>query len=438
MGRYYLRLALASLGRHPVLSALTVVAIAFGVAMSMTAFTVLMVMARDPIPATSSQLFAVQIDNGGARSRKPGDDEPATQLTYRDAMALLANHAAPHQVAMHAVALTLHPADHTLKPFSISARATSPDFFSMFDVPMLHGHGWTKADDDQRAAVVVISRALSERLFGGADSQGQTLRLDEADYRVIGVVDHWDPKPRYYDVINGQDFDEGEDAWLPMSLTVDRGMSTSEYEFCDAGPRGETFADLLKSECVWWQYWAELPDAASVERYRATLVNYSRDQQVAGRFGWPPNIRLRNVRDWLVARQVVPNDAKLSAIVAFAFFGVCLVSALGLMLAKSLERAGEFGLRRALGATRLQLFAQAMVESAIIGVLGAVAGLGLTFGALWSIRMLFPADMGRIASMDAALFGIASVIAFGCTLLAGFYPAWRAMRVAPALHMKEG
>lgn len=438
MVTYYLRLALISFRRNPMLTALMVVAIGLGMAMTMTAYTILYVMARDPIPQKSSQLYAVQLDNGGPRSRKAGDDEPPTQLTYRDAMALLAAHEARHQVAMYQVSATVIPADRSLKPFSIAARATSPDFFRMFDVPMRYGHAWDASDDAKSSALIVLSKSLNERLFGGADSVGKSVRLNDASYRVVGVIDAWDPKPRYYDVINGQDFEEGDDAFLPLTLTIGKQMSTSEYEFCDAGPRGETFDDLIRSECVWLQFWAELPTSAEAEAYRRFLTNYARDQAQAGRFAWKPNVRLRNVRDWLVAQKVVPNDARLSVLVAFSFFVVCLVGALGLMLAKSLERAGEFGLRRALGASGRNIFAQAIIESGVVGLLGGVLGLSLTVLALWALRTLFPVGMGRIASMDASLLAVTLVLATGATLVAGFYPAWRAMRIAPALQLKVG
>ena len=438
MGNYYVWLALVSLRRNPVLTALMVVVIALGVAMSMTAFTVLVVMSRDPIPHKSQQLFAVQVDNGGPRSRKPGDNEPPAQLTYRDATALLDSHQATRQVAMHQVSLTVTPADPAMKPFPIAARATSADFFSMFEVPMLFGHGWRAADETAGAARVVLSRKLNERLFGGTDSIGKSVNLDGAWYQVVGVTDRWDPMPRYYDVIGGQNFEEGEDAFLPLSLSINRRMSTSEYEFCDAGPRGESFEDLLRSECVWFQFWVELPTQADEAAYRAFLTNYARDQQRAGRFGWAPNVRLRNVGDWLIAQKVVPDDARLSSLVAFGFFVVCLVCALGIMLAKSLERAGEFGLRRALGASGQDIFAQSMTESGVIGLLGGVLGLGFTLFALWLIRDLFPEGMGRIASMDAPLFVATVVAAVVATLLCGVYPAWRAMRAAPALQLKVG
>lgn len=436
---YYLRLALVSFRRNPVLTLLIVAAISFGVAMTMTAYTILYVMSADPIPSRSNQLFEVQIDSGGPESRKAGDDEPPSQLTYKDAMALLDSRSAKRQVAMYEVSLVVAPAIPALKQFSIYARSTTADFFQMFDVPMLYGHGWDISDEEKHVPVVVLSRNLNERLFGGVNSIGSSVQLNGASYQVIGVTDAWDPKPRFYDVIGGMNFEEGDDAYVPLAVTIGKQLSTAEYETCKPGqPMGNTFEDLLRSECVWLQFWVELPKRADVVAYRTLLDNYSRAQHRSGRFTWAPNPRLRNVREWLVAQRVVPDDAKLSVIVASGFFAICLVSALGLMLAKAFGRAGEFGVRRALGASGADLFCQAIVESGVAGVLGGMGGAASALLCLRTIRQLFPGGMGRIAHMNEPLIGMTVALAVAATVIVGLYPAWRSMRVAPALQIKGG
>lgn len=438
MFAYHVRLAFVSFRRNPVLAGLMVLAIALGVAMSMSAFTVLHVMARDPIPEKSTRLFAVQIDNGGPRSRAPGDDEPPPQLTYRDAVALLAANGGARQAAMHQVSVTLASAAPGARQISVSGRATSADFFAMFDVPLRFGRAWTQTEEASGTRLVVLSAALNDRLFGGENSVGRDVELSDKLWRVVGVADAWDPKPRFFDVIGSQSFDEGEDIYLPLKASVDEEMSTAGYEFCDAGPRGTTFADLLRSECVWLQYWVELPTSEDAARYRDALANYSAEQRTSGRFNWAPNARLRDVRAWLVARHVVSDDARLSTVVAFAFFAVCLVCALGLMLARSLERAGEFSLRRALGASRATVFSQAATESVMIGATSGVLGVVLTMTSLWLMRSLFPAQLGRIAWMDRDLVVATVALSALATLIAGLYPAWRAMRTPPALQLKGG
>jgi putative ABC transport system permease protein len=438
MTNYYLRMAIVSLRRNALLSALVVLAIGLGVALTMAAYSVLFVMSRDPIPEKSNLLYAVQLDNGGSKSRQPGDDEPPSQLSYRDAIALLDARKATRQAAMHQISLTLTPSRPDLRPYAIAGRATSGDFFQMFDVPMLYGGGWSASTEKSLSPVVVLSKRLNQKLFRGENSIGKTLSLNQSTYRVVGVMDDWDPKPRFYDVIGGQNFDEGEELYLPLPLTIEREMSTSEYQFCNAGPPGETFATLIQSECVWLQFWVELPAPVDVVNYRAFLVNYAKEQQSLGRFSWGPNVRLSSVPEWLIAQKVIPNDARLSVLVAFSFFVVCLVSAMGLMLAKAFSRSNELGIRRALGASAQDIFAQSMVEATVIGIVGGILGLALTAVALWTMRQLFPGDLSRIAVLNPQLSGVTVLVALAAALAVGIYPAWRSMQVAPALQMKGG
>ncbi len=438
MLNYYFRLTWGSFRRSWKLTALMIVAIALGVAMTMTAYTILYVMSADPIPEKSDQLFTVQIDNGGPHSRNFGSSDLPEQLSYRDSMALLNFRAGKRQAAMHQLSLTVAPPDRHMSPFTIYGRATSADFFAMFDVPMLRGRGWAPADEARAIPVVVLSGKLNTRLFGGENSIGRSVNLDGAVYQVIGVVGDWDPRPRFYDVVGGLNFDEPDDAYMPLAVSIARGMGTAEYISCNAGPAGRTFDDLLRSECAWLQFWVELPTTRDFTRYRNLLDSYARDQQRSGRFAWPPNTRLLNVRDWLVAEKVVPDDAKLSVLVAFGFFVVCLVSALSLMLAKEFGRTSQLGMRRAMGASRRDVFAQVVVESGVVGLLGGALGLGLVIAALWVMRTLFPVGMGRIAHLDGTLVAQTIAFAIAATLVAGVYPAWSSMRIAPALQIKGG
>src|SRR5436190_4172463 len=184
-----------------------VLAIALGIGATMTCFTVLYAMSGDPIPQKSSQLYAVQIDNWGPKSHKGRDGtehpDPADQLAYKDAVALMAARQAMRQAAMHGTGGAITPENPDVKPFQQGGRATFADFFAMFDVPFKYGKGWTAAEDEARAPVVVLSKKLNEKVFGDVDSVGKTLDLDGRQFRVIGVLDAWEPKIRFYDVTTG-------------------------------------------------------------------------------------------------------------------------------------------------------------------------------------------------------------------------------------------
>ena len=88
MFSYYLDLARRSFRRNIALTALMVVAIAFGVGASMTTLTVLRTLSADPIPGKSHHLFNVQLDPRKLQGYAPGV-EPPEQLTRADAEALL-------------------------------------------------------------------------------------------------------------------------------------------------------------------------------------------------------------------------------------------------------------------------------------------------------------------------------------------------------------
>jgi putative ABC transport system permease protein len=439
MFRYYSWLAFRSLRRNPVLTALMVVAIALGIGATMTCFTVLYAMSGDPIPHKSTQLYAVQIDTWGPKSHVGRDGtihpDPVDQLTYKDSVALMAAKQGMRQVAMHGTGGAITPENSEVKPFQQGGRATFADFFAMFDVPFRYGKGWTAAEDEARAAVVVLSKKLNEKIFGDVDSVGKSIDLDGRQFRVLGVLEAWEPKPRFYDVTTGG-FNEPDGYYIPFTYAVDNELPQWGNNNCfnDPGPGRQNY---LNSECVWTQFWVELPDTVAFEKYKTFLDSYASEAQRSGRFSWPPNNRLRNVKEWLVAQEVVPDDAKVSVLLAFSFLIVCLVNTVGLMLAKFLGRSGEIGLRRALGANKRALYAQCLVESGAIGLAGGVLGLGLVALGLAGMRGLLPEEMQSFATLNLPMVTSTIALAVLATLAAGLYPTWRAAQVQPAWQLKS-
>src|SRR4051812_36943015 len=147
MFSYYLQLGLRSLRRNPVLTALMVMAIGFGVAASMTTYSVFRATSRDPIPQKSSVLYNVQLDNWGPENTEKGEPPPA--ISYKDGIALLRAHKAKRQTVTYPVGLSVIPEDPSRLPMREGAYATGADFFPMFDVPFLQGGPWTLEDDEK-------------------------------------------------------------------------------------------------------------------------------------------------------------------------------------------------------------------------------------------------------------------------------------------------
>lgn len=218
---------------------------------------------------------------------------------------------------------------------------------------------------------MVINADLNQQLFGGENSVGRTLYINRKPYKVVGVIDHWSPKPKYYDVNNGA-FNDSEQVFVPFSLTP-----IEEYQSWgnNQGWKHEdtrTVAAKIVSEQHWLQYWAELKDQHDVELYTAWVRSYIEQQQALGRFNSPnADVQIMDVADWLIENQVVAEDNKVLVGLSALFLVVCLVNMLGLLLAKFLKRAPEVGVRRAIGASRAQIFSQHMVEVGLIGFAAA-------------------------------------------------------------------
>jgi putative ABC transport system permease protein len=306
----------------------------------------------------------------------------------------------------------------------------------MFDVPFLFGSGWSATEDERHGRVAVLAKALNDKLFGGANSVGKTVRLDKVDFTIVGVIDEWRPTPRFYDM-NSDQFGELEQVFLPFSTSRDLKMGRNGSMDCwgDSGsdPEGATG---VNAPCVWIQYWVQLDSAAKASAYKQYLTNYSDQQRSAGRFERPTNVRLRSVMEWLDFNKVVPGDVRLQVWLAFGFLLVCLLNTVGLLLAKFLRRSSEVGVRRALGASRRAIFTQCLIEAGAIGLAGGIAGLLLAWFGLWAVRQQ-PASYAELAHLDPwmllATFGLAIV----ASLLAGIVPAWQAMQVTPAMQLKS-
>jgi len=436
---YYVDLALRSLKRSPGLTLLMILAVGFGVGASMTSYSVFRAVSGDPIPWKSSRLFVPQIDIWGPQGHldDTNNGDPPDAMDYTDAVALMRDHRAKLQSAMYRVSPSVVPPDPSMHPINVGGHAVYSEFFPMLDVPFKYGSGWGADSDEQRAAVVVISSKLNQKLFGGVNSVGKTVDIDGKDYRVVGVLDNWNPKPVFYDVVNTGGFTtEQEDVFLPFQRAISVGMPNDGNTNCSEIPKGSGFVGLQQSSCVWISYMAELDDKAAVEAYKNYLDGYFRDQKAAGRFSWPLNNRLRDLPAWLESEHVVPSDTKISLVVALGLLVVCLVNTAGLLLAKFLRRSSEIGVRRALGAPRMAIYTQFLVEAATVGLTGGVLGILLTWVGVWGVSWVLPKEISSLAHIDLSLLVITLLVAVIATMLAGLYPTFRASRVQPALQLK--
>src|SRR5581483_8683464 len=238
---------------------------------------------------------------------------------------------------------------------------------------------------------------------------------------------------KFYDLTNGS-LNDPEEFYMPYTTAIELKANASGNNQCWK-PSASGWDAYLASECVWQQFWVELDSPAKLAEYRAFLDNYANEQKKLGRFQRPLNNHLYDVREWLENQKVVPKDVQIQVGLSFAFLLVCLINTVGLLLAKFTRKSGEIGLRRALGASKPQLFAQHLIEAGMVGVTGGVLGLVLTFGGLAMTRMLYD-YYGNVARLDFSMVATTILLSIFAAVLAGVYPTWRACQVAPAAQLK--
>lgn len=432
---YYLDLALRSFKRNRVLTALMVLALGLGIGASITTLTVLKLLSGDPLPQKSARVFAPQLDPLPADSTTEPEQvwrNWGNIMSYTDAMNLLRARKAERQTVLALTRAKVAPAQAGEHPFYSNGVMTTADFFRMFDVPFEYGSGWSEQDGEDRARVAVIAAELNNKLFGGRNSVGRMIRVNDHDYRIIGVAKAWAPQPRFYATsLGGRGYGDGDSVFLPL-------QSGSADKMDPQNVNCWTIADIKNLEaapCAWVGVWVELRSASDATAYKTYLANYAAQQISLGRFHHP-EVNLPNLMQYLAQQQVVPDDARLQANLAFGFLLICVVNTVGLLLAKCLRRSREIGVRRALGATRRAIFAQFMVESALVGIAGGVLGLVLAELGLWAIRHQ-PAEYASLAHLDLDMFVFTFVVALVASLVAGLLPAWRACVIAPAPQLKS-
>lgn len=434
---YYFLLGLRSLKRNPVLTALMIFILAIGVAASVSTLTVLHVMSGDPIPNKSSKLFIPILNNSPLEGYVPGQGYNDHQATYRDVMNLMESGQGVRRTGLYRIGAVIEAPRKDVGVLRLTGLAATKDVFAMFDVPFLFGQAWRDIDDKKSADVVILSKKTSEKLFGKDNPVGKHVRMLGSDFQIIGVHDNWIQRPRFYSYLGrGSAFGEEEEFIIPLSSAIRHEASQEGNMSCQGDRNDPSWQSLLDSECTWFHFWFELENENQRGQLQEYIDRYVSEQYKLGRFVVKDKNLLFNVREWLSEMKIVSNDSKISAWLALGFLMLCLINAAGLLLAKFSSKSAEIGVRRALGASKQQIFAQYLIETTVIGLVGAFLGVVLALGALELIGMQAK-YLAVVAKMDWIMLSFTFVLSVAAAILAGLMPTWRACQVTPAIQLKS-
>lgn len=440
---YTLETGLRGCLRHPRTMLLAVLTLALGLASVMTMLTLLSVLSADPLPGISHRLYIAWADSRPAPRSGENDTIDGTGASVpplwklQDVQAMRHQQADVRQVALLTAPLSVSNADGSNTRTASAVLAVGP-MLSMFGVPLRHGRAWTPEEEQTRAPVVVISRALSQRLLGREDGTGAGIRLGRHTFQVIGISERWAPRPRPH-FLPGNDpgwQGHGDEIFVPAMAAVDAGVEVTSTRQCDGGGfDGFRFDEINIDNCRWLVLWAELLDGVQHEAYARSLQAFAAQRRASGAFERAADTTLRPMGEWLRFNRVVPDSVRLNLWLAAGLLALCLVNVAGLLAARFLRRAGEHGVRRVLGAPRRSIIAACLVEAGLAGLLGGVLALPLTLGGLWLMRQQGEA-YAPLARFSLPLFLALLALALLTGLLVGLLPALRAARQEPALQVK--
>ena len=300
----------------------------------------------------------------------------------------------------------------------LTAARVSDQFFSVLGTPVLHGR--TFLDGEYRRGgprVAVLSHAVWQARYGSDPAVvGRRVRLDEGDaYTVVGVL----PAGLELRLFNDRGRRPEPSIWLPKQ----------GFEDFEPRLRGQAF----------WNVMGRLRPDATPRHAQAEFDAIS--AQLAREF---PETNAP------IAAQVVPLRLHLVGSLRdvlpllFGAAGLLLVVACAnvanLLLARGAARGREFAVRQALGASRLRLVRQMLVETLVLAGAGGLVGLLL---ARWTLDLIGTLRPGDIALLDhIPIDGRAAVIACGVTVLAaviaGLAPSLQLSRPSAVEALRSG
>jgi len=270
------------------------------------------------------------------------------------------------------------------------------------------GRGFTREETDSAGKVVILGRSVAEALFGAAEPEGQTVRVQMTPLRVVGILDRKGQ--------NTQGSDQDDLIVVPLSTAKTRILGTNQ---ASARAVSAIVTKVRQGE-----------DLADAERQIRDLLR-QRHRRAADQ---DDDVVIRNLTEVMAQRDA---SARTLTILLGAVAGVSLlvggIGIMNVMLVSVTERIREIGLRRAVGATRRDILVQFLIESGTLSGVGGAAGIIL--GVATATTVASVVDWPTVISAESLVLAAGCSISIG--LFFGFYPARRAANLHPVAALRH-
>lgn len=415
-----LRYTTRSLRKAPAFTLAAVLTLALGIGANSAVFSLVSASLLRPLPFEDAERLVVLHQTYS----EPGTEPYPLRWAYPEFTAVRSVLATVSELAAYTPAsVNLSGGDDAVR---VSAEIVSVSYFSALGVRPALGRVFLPEDDSVSTAhqVAILSHALWQRNFGGSsDILDRTILLQGVPLRVVGVA------PAGFGGLTGD-----AEIWLPHA------MGPTVY-YSGHFTRVQHFFSLV----------GRLRPGATIEKARSELAVAGRRAAAAARDAACAQDELcadgEFAGEWtadlvsLDAARRDPSTVRARLVLASAVFVVLLIAVVNLsslLLARSTVRVRETATRAALGAGRLRLIRQGLVEGALLGVLGGLVGAGLAFLSVRTLASLTPdhsagpraarvADVASFAepSMDWRVVAFAVGVSVSIGMLASLLPARR-------------
>ncbi|PYL46875.1 MAG: ABC transporter permease [Verrucomicrobia bacterium] len=398
-----LRFGLRTLIKNPGFTIVAVIALALGIGANSAIFSVVNAILLRPLPYKSPDQLVVLWENATHLGFPKDTPSPANFLDWRKQSTVFEGMAAFAERSFNLTGVG--------EPERLDGRRVSANLFDVLGVKPIIGRTFVAQEDQPGTKVVLLNESLWKRRFGGDPAViGRAVNLNGEPYTVVGVLP---PTVRLPTSGNWRD-----QVWVPLAFPSEEAASRGAH-YLEVIARMKPAVTLPKAQ-------AEMDTIAArlAQQYPATNT----------RIG----AVVKPLHEEIVGKMKSPLLILLGA-VAFVLLIAC-ANVANLLLARAAVRQKEIALRLALGANRMRLTKQLLVESVLLSLVGGVVGLGLAYFGLNVLTRFIPHDVAQAdtITIDAKVLLFTLAVAVITGLIFGLVPASQASHFNLNETLKEG
>jgi predicted permease len=386
------------LRRQPAFSAVLVATLALGIGGATTIFSAVEAVLLRPLPYADESRVVMIWETEPAEGVDKKVGTPGNFQDWRAAATI-----------EHLAGVAQYPATLTGRgdPIGVRGRRVSFSLFAALGVTPIHGRGFIADDEQPGRDVVILAHRFWRQAFGGdAGVIGQTVMLNDSPRTIVGVMPAGFRLPRAED-----------DVLVPLVFSAWERQARGSH---------------------WLMAIGRLKAGVALEEAQADLdVIAARLSAEYPRFNAREGLLVEPIRQEMVGELRRPLSVLMGAVLIV--LAIASINAANLLLARAESRRQDVAVRLALGAGRLTLVRQLLVESVAHSMLGAAAGVMLAWIGVRSLAAIVPEDLGvRDLTVNAPALAFAVAAAMITGVLFGLAPSLQVLRQRFAVAPDDG